>query len=102
MEAAVNTSMSSEMIYECLDDERKHIADEFILFLYHQQEEGYQETLRTVRSALNGEDIFGSFDSVEEMVDALKRKLEPTNRFKKTTRLFKNSQSLISKYLMRL
>ena len=66
-----NDTMSGELLYENLDEERKHIADEFLLFLYQQQENAYQETLNTVRSALKGEDILGSFDSVEAMVDAL-------------------------------
>ncbi|MBQ6504271.1 MAG: hypothetical protein IJI57_10205 [Flexilinea sp.] len=71
MRETINNTMTGEMLYENLDEERKHIADEFLLFLYQQQEDAYRETLKTVRSALHGENILGSFDSVEEMVEAL-------------------------------
>lgn len=65
--------MRLSTIYNSLNLERKNMADAFISFLYHQQIEQDEddETAKVVQSALNGGDLVGPFDSVEEMMRSL-------------------------------
>ena len=66
MEATIND------LYTKLDGNDKQTVDSFILFLYDKKKNlKADETTRTIQSALRGEDIIGSFNTVDEMVEAL-------------------------------
>ena len=59
--------------YSLLDAERKRTANAFIEFLYHQQVEDLSgdETAVVIKKVLNGEELIGPFNSVEEMMRSL-------------------------------
>lgn len=59
-------------VYGYLDTERRHIADAFIDFLFQQQNSSNaDETASVIQNALRGEDIIGSYDTVDDLIEAL-------------------------------
>ena len=55
-----------------LTDDYRESANAFIEFLYvRQQANNSDETASVIQDALRGEEIMGSFNTVEEMMEAL-------------------------------